>query len=177
MDNQTQKQSEKPDYSFILNQPGFEPKKRKKPTVLLILAVAGVVVLVGTALVLSVFAHVSSQNGAKTQQDAANKPVQDYFALIVNGKSDEAYNLFTPAVQNRVTKTDFVQFSSGALNTSFDLSKCISKSNPQVTNQTAQITYTCPTRDNKRKADFIMGLVIDGNIYKINTYDMKALPV
>jgi hypothetical protein len=83
----------------------------------------------------------------------------------------------TANLQKNATKEQFTEFSSTILNARFDLSKCTVVSPAQTANQVTLITYSCPTRDNKYNGRFSFGMISDNGGYKINSYDLKALPV
>lgn len=177
MNNQTQ--SPAPDFGFIVNQPDLEPKK-KRPTVLLFVGIGVVALLLGVAVLSSVLSKSSKQPNQSTiaaQQAAAQKSAQQYFTDITGGQTANAYALFSADLQKNFTSEQFSQFTTNTLSVSFDLPKCAAKSQPQISGQTAAVTYTCPTKDGKYMADFNLGLVTDGEGYKIDSYDIKATPV
>lgn len=174
MNNQTP--SPPPDFGFIVNQPDLEPKK-KRPTVLLFVGIGVVALLLGVAVLASVLSKTSKQESNVAQQQAATKTAQQYFSDISSGQAANAYDLLTVDLQKNATKTEFTEFSTKVLNVRFDLTKCTVVSPAQTANQTTSITYNCPTRDNKYNGRFNLGLVNDAGSYKINSYELKALPV
>lgn len=166
--------STKSNFDFIINQPGVEtqkPKSSKIPLViigLLILLVLLIAVIVVYKVVKNVKPTISANQLAVTQV------VEKYFYDASLAKDADAYNLLSPKAQARVSKQSFILFVGGVLYNRISFTSCKPTANPQIVNQTAKVSYVCPTKDNLYTMQFDLQLSNTTKGYLIDSYDMKA---
>lgn len=118
-------ENQKPDYSFIMNQPGFEPtqpKRRPKGLMFVVIIVA----LLGVVTVVGILAKRSTNvKQVATSEQAAQQVASKYFANLAQAKYEDAHAMVTPTDPEKVlSKEAFVKTVGPLLNNMFDFSTC-----------------------------------------------------
>lgn len=120
-----QDENQKPDYSFIMNQPGFEPtppKRRPKGLMFVVIIVA----LLGVITIVGLFARRSTNvKQVATSEQAAQQVASTYFANLAQAKYADAHAMVSPTDPEKVLSEEvFVNTIGPLLNDTFDFSTC-----------------------------------------------------
>lgn len=120
-----QDENQKPDYSFIMNQPGFEPTPPKRRPKGIMFVVAGVA-LVGVLAVVGILAQRSTNvKQVATPEQLAQQTVSQYLNNLGSAKYAEAYDMVTPADSSKVVPREtFVSTLGPLLGNMYDYSTC-----------------------------------------------------
>ncbi len=133
-------ENQKPDYSFIMNQPGPElgtPKRSKKPFLLLgaVVLVLGVVTVVGLVVGRKA-TNVKQQVLSTGQQESAQ-----FLEQLADGKTEESYNMYEQ--NNRPDKEYYTIFAT-QYPKRINMKTCTLRSDvSQVNADTSVFIYRC----------------------------------
>lgn len=121
-----QDENQKPDYSFIMNQPGFEPPKPKRRPkglmfVIIIVALLGVIAVVGILAKRSTNVKQVVTNDQQSAQQAASR----YFSNLSGAKYEDAYDMLEPEDKSQALPREvFVDTVGPMLGNMYDYSTC-----------------------------------------------------
>jgi hypothetical protein len=132
-------QNNKPNFDFIMNQPGSEletPKRSKKPVAILIAAVVFLGVLTAIGLVLA-------RRSTNVQQikNTGREESSQFLLLLADGKTEEAYNMYE---QNSRPDKEFFMPSAISFPKRINMKACVLREDAShVTDATNVFVYRC----------------------------------
>lgn len=156
----------KPDYSFIMDQPGPNleaPKRSKKPLIFIGGMITIFVVLIGIALI--------SKKSTNVQQSVAGlNETKTLFGYMASNNVDGAYNSFQP--QASLDKTWFTDNFFTPYNQRFDMQSCTNQPKSyQLSDTDAKLVFLCPFKDDKSKT-VTLSIIVDRQSEKIKKLEM-----
>lgn len=161
-------QNQKPDYSFIMNQPGFDqtPKKSsKKPLIFIGFGVVTLLVIVGIVAVVGK-KSTNIQEASNAQRLALNTATT-YMSNLAGKRYGEAYDLVELADKNdAVSKDEFTKTVAPLLAEIYDFSTCKSIGNVQISGG-YQTTLECNYANSSLTESFVFESATVGDDYKI----------
>lgn len=177
MNPQNQKQNpEKPDYSFIMNQPGHEVSQKKLSKKLI--AIVGLVGLLVIVIILGAITASNrnvQQQAAQTAATTVNKNdatavIRDFLAKTEQGDYDAAYSRVDAQDTNPFTKDVFINEAVPLLKT-LDLKSCVLAQEVK-TDSTSELVFGCSAKDSDKIFNLEFLVVNTGQGVKIVYYGL-----
>lgn len=161
-----QEDNKKPNFDFIMSQPGAQlekPKRSKKP----LMVIGGAVMFL---FILTAVALLTVKKSTNVQQ-AGTPQASSLFLAVSNSSADDAFNLFE--TQASLDKDWFTENFLKPYNERFDMKSCVQQADKYKTTDTdVVLTYKCPFKDKSQGEYVTLVISVSKQTSKISKLEM-----